>query len=215
MTAISDFAQYGVATTYMAAGYKGLIDLPLIQIVPGTRVAGSARTVRCAQGDNLMVHAAIEKIKPDDVLVITMPSPAPVALMGELLATQARAHGAIAVLIDGAVRDTPELLQLGLPIWARWVRATQAAKDKPGALDVPVVIGGTTVNPGDIVVLDSDGAVAVAAHRAAEILQAAAALVAKERERRVQYQAGALSIDLMGLRPKLKGPRAAGGTSEG
>src|SRR4030088_3177520 len=147
MTPSSELAGYGVATTYQAAGYSGLIDISLIQIIPGTRVAGPARTVRCAQGDNLMVHAAIEKIEPGDVLVISMPAPAPIALMGGLLATQARSRGAAGVLIDGAVRDTPDLIQLGLPIWARWIRATQAAKDQVGALDVPVVIGGTTINP--------------------------------------------------------------------
>lgn len=215
MTLASDFAVYGVATIYQATGYTGLIDISLIQIIPGTRVAGPARTVRCAQGDNLMVHAAIEKIRPGDVLVITMPSPAPIALMGELLATQARSHGAAGVLIDAAVRDTPDLVQLGLPIWARWIRATQAAKDQVGSLDLPLVIGEATVNPGDIVVMDSDGAVAVPAHRVATVLEAAATTSRIERERRASYEAGALSLDLMGLRPKLEGATGAGGTSEG
>jgi len=215
MTLATDLAAYGVATIYQAAGYSGLIDIALIQIIPGTRVAGPARTVRCAQGDNLMVHAAIEKIESGDLLVITMPSPEPVALMGELLATQARTRGASGVLIDAAVRDTPELVQLGLPIWARWIRATQAAKDQIGALDVPVVIGDTTINPGDIVVMDSDGAVAVQVGRAGAVLEAAAATSRVERERRISYEAGALSLDLMGLRPKLKGSTGAGGTSEG
>jgi 4-hydroxy-4-methyl-2-oxoglutarate aldolase len=215
MRLTSELASYGVATSYQAAGYSGLIDISLIQIIPGTRIAGPARTVRCAQGDNLMVHAAIEKIKPGEVLVITMPSPAPIAMMGELLATQVRSRGAAGVLIDGAVRDTPDLVQLGLPIWAHWIRATQAAKDQVGALDVPVVIGGTTINPGDIVVMDSDGAVSVPASRAAAILEAAAATSRMEGERRTSYEAGALSLDLMGLRPKLKGATEAGGTSGG
>ncbi|HSO93901.1 MAG TPA: RraA family protein, partial [Candidatus Dormibacteraeota bacterium] len=124
---MSELARFGVASTYMAAGYTGLIDIPLIQIIPGSRIAGPARTVQCAQDDNLMVHAVMEKITPGDVLVITMPLPAPVALMGELLATQALQHGAAGVLIDGAVRDSADLVKLGLPIWARFVRATQAA----------------------------------------------------------------------------------------
>lgn len=212
---MSELARFGVATSYMAAGYTGLIDIPLIQIIPGSRIAGPARTVQCAQDDNLMVHAVMEKIRPGDVLVITMPSPAAVALMGELLATQALRHGAAGVLIDGAVRDSADLVELGLPIWVRWIRATQAAKDQPGALDVPVVVGGTTVSPGDIIVLDSDGAVAVPAGRASAVLAAATELRRLESERRVEYEAGALSLDLMGLRPKLKGPKAAGGTSEG
>ena len=212
---MSELARFGVATPYMAAGYTGLIDIPLIQIIPGSRIAGPARTVQCTRHDNLMVHAVMEKIRLGEVLVITMPSAAPVALMGELLATQALRHGAAGVLIDGAVRDSADLVELGLPIWARYVRATQAAKDRPGALGVPVVIGGTTVNPGDIIVLDSDGAVAVPADRAAAVLAAATELRRLESERRVEYEKGALSLDLMGLRSKLKGAKEAGGTSEG
>lgn len=210
-----DFAHYGAATTYQAAGYQGLIDLDLIQIIPGTRVAGPARTVRCAQDDNLMVHAVIERLQPGDVLVITMPRPAPVALLGELLATQAARHGATAILVDAAVRDSDDLRALGLPIWARWIRVTQAAKETAGELDVPIVIGGTTVRPADIVVLDGDGAVVVPAGQAEAVLHAAAALREVERQRRGQYCNGELSLDVMKLRQKLKGSRAAGGTSEG
>lgn len=162
-----------------------------------------------------MVHAVMETIRPGDVLVITMPSPAPVALMGELLATQALRHGAAGVLIDGAVRDTADLVELGLPIWARFVRATQASKDRAGALNVAVVVGGASINPGDIIVLDSDGAVAVPAGRAVAAVAAATELRRVESERRAQYEAGALSLDLMGLRSKLPEFREGGGTSEG
>ena len=204
MGAANDFARFGVATTYMAAGYTGLIDLDLVQIIPGTRVAGPARTVRCGQDDNLMVHALMASLQAGDVLVITMPVPRPVALMGGLLATQAAHRGAAGVLIDAAVRDTSDLRDLGLPVWARWVRATQAAKEAVGAIDVPVVVGGTTIRPGDIVVLDSDGAVVVPAARQPEVLSAAASLVEVERQRRLQYEGGALSLDVMGLRRKLE-----------
>lgn len=199
------FARYGVATTYNAAGHTGLIDLDLIQIVPGTRVAGPALTIRCAQDDNLMVHAAMEALEPGQVLVITMPEAAPVALIGELLATQARRHGAAAILVDGAVRDSDDLRALGFPIWARWIRATQAAKETVGALDVPVVMGGARIAPGDIVVLDGDGAVVVPADQAPGVLESAAAVHDTEVQRRKQYQAGALSLDVMALRRKLPG----------
>ncbi len=210
-----DLGRYGVATTYNAAGYSGLIDIDLIQIVPGTRVAGPAMTVRCAQDDNLMVHGAMEALEPGKVLVITMPRAAPVALLGELLATQAVRRGAAAILVDGAVRDSDDLRALGLPIWARWIRATQAAKETVGALDIPVVVGGTRIAPGDLVVLDADGAVVVPAGRAPAVLQSAAALHDIEVQRRQQYEAGALSLDVMGLRRKLKGIKEAGGTSGG
>ena len=110
-------------------------------MVPGSR-AGPARTVRCGQGDNLMVHAAIAGCEPGDILVLTMPEPAPVALLGDLLATQAKARGVAALLVDAAVRDLEELRELGLPIWARWVRVRGATKPAVGALDEPVEVGG-------------------------------------------------------------------------
>src|SRR5581483_5506889 len=69
----------------------------LVQVIPGSRVAGPALTVRCGQDDNLMVHAAMDRVKAGDVLVLTMPEPRPVALVGELLATQARVQGAAAL----------------------------------------------------------------------------------------------------------------------
>jgi len=86
---INLFASYGVATVYEAAGRTGLIDVPLIQLIPGSRVAGPARTVHCGQGDNLMVHAVLDQVQPGEVLILTMPEPEPIALIGELLATQA------------------------------------------------------------------------------------------------------------------------------
>src|SRR5579885_1801319 len=101
---INELARYGVATIYEAAGRTGLIDIPLVQLIAGSRVAGRACTVRCGQGDNLMVHAAMDQVQPGEILVLTMPEPAPVALVGELLATQAQVHGVAALLIDASVR---------------------------------------------------------------------------------------------------------------
>jgi 4-hydroxy-4-methyl-2-oxoglutarate aldolase len=202
---IKQFASYGVATVYEAAGRRGLIDIPLIQIVPGSRVAGPARTVQCGQGDNLMMHAVLDQVQPGEVLVLTMPEPEPVALVGDLLATQALVHQVAALLIDASVRDTEELRSLSLPIWARWIRVRGATKTKVGKINEPVVVGGATIKPGDIVLLDADGAVVVPAEQAAQVLDAAHAREAREAALRKQLQAGALSYDLHGLRAVVEG----------
>jgi 4-hydroxy-4-methyl-2-oxoglutarate aldolase len=183
-----------------AAGRTGVTDVAWIQVVPGSRAAGPARTVRCGQGDNLMVHAAMAACEAGDVLVLTMPEPEPVALLGELLATQAKGRGAAAVLVDAAVRDVAELAELGLPVWARFVRVRGATKEIPGEIDEPVAVGGATIQAGDAVVLDADGVVVVAAERIEEVLEAARARAEKEREKRAKLEAGALSYDLDGLR---------------
>jgi 4-hydroxy-4-methyl-2-oxoglutarate aldolase len=195
-----ELAQLGSATVHEAAARAPLVDVPLIQVLPGSRAAGSARTVRCGQGDNLMVHAAVAEARPGEVLVLTMPEPEPVALVGELLATQAKVRGVAALLVDAAVRDVDELQELGLPIWARWVRVRGADKAVPGVIGEPVQVGGATIRQGDAVVLDADGAVIVERGRVEEVLAAARARVEREREKRVKLQAGELSYDLDGLR---------------
>jgi 4-hydroxy-4-methyl-2-oxoglutarate aldolase len=203
--ALSELARLGSATVYEAGGRGGFVDLPLIQVVPGSRVAGPARTALCGQSDNLMVHAAMSRLQPGEVLVLTMPVPEPVALVGDLLATQARARGAAAVLVDGAVRDVEELMELGLPIWARWVRVHGAAKNEVGALDEPVTVGGATIRTGDVVVLDADGAAVVEAERVDEVLAASLEREERERVKREKLQGGELSYDLDGLRAIVEG----------
>lgn len=205
MSPMIDFARYGVATVHEAMGRKGIIDIPLIQVVPGSRAAGPARTVRCGQNDNLMVHAALSQVLPGEVLVLTMPEPAPVSLLGELIAIQAAHRQVAAVLVDAAVRDVDELAVIRLPIWARWIRASGATKDSVGSINETVTVGGVNVNPGDIVVLDADGAVVVPARDQEATLKAAAERVAREDEARELYRSGSLTYDLLGLRAKVEG----------
>jgi len=201
---LSELARLGSATVYEAAGREGIVDAPLQRIVPGSRAAGPARTVLCGQDDNLMVHAAMASVEPGDVLVLSMPEPAPVALVGDLLATQAQAHGAAAILVDGAVRDVEELVELGLPVWARYVRVRGAGKDVVGAIDGPVTVGGQVIESRDVVVLDADGAVVVPRGRVAEVLAAALLREQREADKREQLRAGALSYDLDGLRERVE-----------
>jgi 4-hydroxy-4-methyl-2-oxoglutarate aldolase len=196
----SELAGLGSATVHEAAGRSQVVDLDLVQVIPGSRAAGPARTVRCGQDDNLMVHAAVAEAVPGEVLVLTLPEPRPVALVGDLLATQAQGRGVAALLVDAAVRDVEELRELGLPVWARYVRVRGADKNVPGSIGEPVEVGGATIRQGDVVVLDADGAVVVEHERVDEVLAAARGRAAKEVDKRAKLQAGALSYDLDGLR---------------
>ena len=147
-----------------------------------------------------MVHAVMGYVEPGDVLVLTMPEPAAVALVGELLVTQAAHRGAAAVLVDAAVRDVEEIAGIGLPVWARWVKIRGATKTQPGAIDEPVEVGGCTIEPGDAVVLDADGVAVVPRARIEEVLAASRARAEKETVKRAALEAGGLSYDLDGLR---------------
>ncbi len=202
-----ELAALGSATVYEAGGRRGYVDADLIQVVPGSRVAGPARTVRCGQDDNLMVHAVMAEVQPGEVIVLTMPEPRPVALVGELLATQAHAHGAAGMLIDASIRDLEELVELGLPIWARWVRVRGAVKDTPGTIGDPVQVGGATIRPGDVVVLDADGAAVVEYERVDEVLAASCERAERELVKRAKLAAGKLSYDLDGLRERVQAAR--------
>ena len=202
-----ELADLGSATVYEAGGRGAYVDADLIQILPASRVAGPARTVLCGQDDNLMVHAAMAEVRPGEVLVLTMPEPRPVALIGELLATQAKAHGVVAILVDTSVRDIEQLAELDLPIWARWVRVKGAGKDVPGSIGEPVTVGGATIRNGDVLVLDADGVAVIEPDRVADVLEASREREKKERVKRLKLQAGELSYDLDGLREKVEAAR--------
>jgi 4-hydroxy-4-methyl-2-oxoglutarate aldolase len=152
-----------------------------------------------------MVHAVMDRVQPGDVLVVTMPEPAPVALVGELLATQAAHRGVAAMLVDASVRDMEELREMGFPVWARWVRVRGANKEAVGSLDEAVEVGGAEIRPGDAVVLDADGVVVVARERIETVLAAARDRVEREQDKRAKLSAGSLSYDLDGLRERVEG----------
>jgi 4-hydroxy-4-methyl-2-oxoglutarate aldolase len=202
---VSELAELGTATVYEASGREGLVDLDLHQVISGSRAAGPARTVRCGQGDNLMVHAVMDRAQPGEVLVLTMPDPEPVALVGDLLVTQAKERGVAALLVDAGVRDTEDLRELGVPIWARWIRVRGATKTKVGEIDEPVEVGGATIRPGDTMVLDADGAVVIRKERMDEVLAASRARLEQEAVKREKLQGGQLSYDLDNLRARVEG----------
>jgi 4-hydroxy-4-methyl-2-oxoglutarate aldolase len=195
-----DFAALGSATVHEAAARSPVVDVDLVQVLPGSRAAGPARTVRCGQDDNLMVHAAVAEAEPGEVLVVTMPEPRPIALVGELLATQAKHRHVAAMLVDAAVRDLEDLKEVGLPIWARYIRVQGAEKRAPGVIGEPVKVGGATIRQGDVIVLDIDGAVVVEQERIDDVLAAARDRAEREREKRARLEAGELSYDLDDLR---------------
>jgi 4-hydroxy-4-methyl-2-oxoglutarate aldolase len=200
MSTFAELAELGSATVHEAGGRLAVVDVDLVRVIAGSRAAGPARTVRCAQDDNLMVHAAVAEAEPGEVLVLTMPEPRAVALVGDLLASQAQGRGVAALLVDAAVRDVEELRELGLPIWARFVRVRGAEKKTPGTIGEPVTVGGAGIRQGDVVVLDADGAVVVPQERVGEVLAAARERAEREVEKRAKLKAGALSYDLDGLR---------------
>ncbi|MFC3992626.1 4-carboxy-4-hydroxy-2-oxoadipate aldolase/oxaloacetate decarboxylase [Actinoplanes siamensis] len=193
----------GVATAHEAAGRTGLLGPAVQARQNGITIAGSAITVSCHPGDNLMIHAAVEVCRPGDVLVVTTTSPSTDGMFGDLLATSLQARGVAGLIIDAGVRDIATLREMAFPVWSRAIHAQATVKASPGSVNVPVVADGQIVRPGDIVVADDDGVLAVPAARGPEIAAAAAQRLAAETGKREQLAAGTLGVDLYRLRPLL------------
>ncbi|MCS7475621.1 4-carboxy-4-hydroxy-2-oxoadipate aldolase/oxaloacetate decarboxylase [Umezawaea endophytica] len=193
----------GVATVHEAAGRTGLLGPAVRARQTGAVVAGSAITVSCHPGDNLMVHAAVEVCRPGDVLVVGTTSRSTDGMVGDLLATSLMARGVVGLVIDAGVRDLASLRELGFPVWSRAVHAQGTAKAVPGSVNVPVVVDGQVVRPGDVVVADDDGVLALPVAMASDVAAAAAKRLAVEEGKRAALAAGTLGLDLYDLRPLL------------
>jgi 4-hydroxy-4-methyl-2-oxoglutarate aldolase len=200
---VARLAAAGSATVHEAIGRRGFAGAHLRPIQQGRRVAGSAVTVSCHPGDNLMIHAAVEVCEAGDVLVVTNTAPSTHGMFGELIATSLMARGVTTLVIDAGVRDTHELRDLGFTVWSQHVSCQGTVKASPGSVNVPVVLGGVTVQPGDVVVADDDGVVVVARGDAEWAADQSEARTAKEEATRAKLGAGELGLDLYGLRATL------------
>lgn len=201
---IDRLGAHGVATVHEAMGRTGLVGPSIRPIQQGARIAGSAVTVLNWPGDNLMIHVAIEQCRAGDVLVVTTTSPNRDGLFGDLFATALQARGVRGIVTTTAVRDTADLRAMGFPAWSAGVFAQGSVKATGGSVNVPVVVDGARVNPGDVVIADDDGVVVVPRTRVDDTLAGADARVAKEDADRAAYGSGTeLSLDRKGLRPLL------------
>ena len=193
-----------------AAGVDALRGLPTSVIgdvlarMPGTtalrpvnrsavQACGNAVTVRVRAGDNLLIHKALDLLQPGDVLVVDGEGDTTRALVGEIMMTTARVRGAVAFVMDGAIRDVEAFEEHRFPCWARGVALRGPYKEGPGSVNVPVTVGGMVVHPGDVIVGDSDGVVAVRPAVALEVAGLARGKVAQEQQTIAAILAGTYS----------------------
>jgi 4-hydroxy-4-methyl-2-oxoglutarate aldolase len=197
---VDKLATLGVATVHEAIGRRGYLGPRFRPIYPGARVAGTAVTVLVPPGDNLMAHVAVEQTGPGDILIVVPTSPCTDGYFGELFATALQHRGVRGIVTDTGIRDVAELTGLSFPAWTTAVSAQGTVKATAGAVNLPIVIGGVYVEPGDVIIADDDGVVSVPRAEAAQAITASEARVAKEAGNMEAFRRGEISLDVNGLR---------------
>lgn len=200
-TEILDSArEQAAATLYEAAGQRGAMDAQIHAVASGIRLCGPALPVRCQPGDNLTLHAAIAVAQPGDVIVADVADFVEAGHWGEVLTVAALSRQVAGLVINGGVRDVEAAQRRNFPVFSRAVSMKATVKRVFGEINVPVVCGGVTVRPGDLVLADDDGVVVVAMEDVEKALRAANERDEREAEVMKRLEGGELTLDVLGFR---------------
>jgi 4-hydroxy-4-methyl-2-oxoglutarate aldolase len=208
MTSIEKITQLrdlGAATVYEAQGAKGALDHGIKPIDPTSRLAGPALTVDARPADNLILHYAVLKAHPGDVLVVDAKGFMEAGPWGDVLTIQAMQRGIAGLLINGCVRDANLIIGLHFPVFCRGLSIKGTGKNQPGKVNVPVCFGDVVICPGDIVIGDRDGVCVVAKDEVDSAIAASLARDEKETAQRKDIEAGtSTTVELLKLGETLK-----------
>jgi regulator of RNase E activity RraA len=187
---VARFRGLGTGPVCDALGRFAAMDYQIKPLDPGMQMVGSALTLWTRPCDNIVIYRALEMAQAGDVLVIVTNGHTTNSTWGELTSLFGRERGLAGVVTDGVVRDSREIVEIGVPVFARGLTPNSPLKDGPGQVNVPVTCGGAIVRPGDILVGDADGVVVVPLEQAEVALERVSAILAKEAAIRAEIEAG-------------------------
>ncbi len=193
---VAAFKDFAAATVYEAAGRIGSVDPAIKPLGRNMRLLGAALTARCHPKDNLMLHKALQIAQPGDVIVATTDGYPNAGYFGDLMATSAMARQIGGLAIDGCVRDSAEIIEMGFPIFCHGTCMRGTVKQTLGSVNQPVLFGDVVVNPGDLVLGDDDGIVIIPQPKLEEVLEATRLRVEKEEEKAAALKQGISSVAL-------------------
>jgi 4-hydroxy-4-methyl-2-oxoglutarate aldolase len=200
----------GAATVHEALGLRGYVDSAIAPLDPASRIAGRAYTVDSKEGDNLMIHYAISQALPGDILVVDYKGFMRAAAIGDLMAYSSLKRGLGGIVIDGAVRDAAPIVETGFPVFARGLCITGPTKREAGKVNVPIVLGGCDVQPGDIIVGDRDGLVVIPSAELDDVMRLAQARDEREAGVRRRIDSGATTVEIFEMAEMLSRLGVAG-----
>lgn len=201
---LATLRELGTATLHEAQGQTGAVDPAIRPLDPGFRVAGPALTVDCRPSDNLVLHLALTKARRGDVLVVDAKAFVAAGPWGDVMTLAAQVAGIAGLVIDGSVRDSQSIIDMGFPVFSRGICIVGTNKNQPGTVGAPVSVGGVRVEAGDVIVGDRDGVVVIPHARAATVARLGREREAKEAALREQIRAGRTTIEVLGLADSMR-----------
>lgn len=187
-----------------AMGRTNAMNAEIKCLIENVKVAGTAITVQCMVGDNILAHQAIYIAEQGDIIVIDAKGHKNTSMWGNIMSTACKMRGIEAVVIDGTIRDKLESKQQGFPVFCCGAVPAGPHKGWGGNINVPIQCGGVSVNPGDIIIGDDDGIAVVPQKHAEAILAKAKELKKMENEWLEKLEKGETTLEIIGLDKKIK-----------
>ncbi len=193
---IEQIGRFSAATIHETMGKTGALPAAIKPIHPSMKLCGSAYTVQCMPGDNLLLHRAIASASKGDVLVASVSAFYEAGYWGEIMTVASQARGIAGLVIDGCVRDGEEIEALGFPVFCRGLCIQGTTKYGNGTLDQPISVGNVRIEPRDVIVGDRDGLVVVAADQVEETIAKCEARIEKEQSTMQALRAGKTTLEI-------------------